>query len=177
MNCKIDFYQIVNNELRSSELITKKVELNSSADFYAKTIKDIDVKYGIECLRKVDNIYYAIFDTDKHGLLFLVFSNIYGLDSVNDYYVASYFFSDSSLYLDSFDTLIVNNSTIDEVMQIDPFGSFIYGLGRTDINDYSFHITNDGYSVYIDYNEDKILDINKKKDEHFILNYILPIDL
>ena len=37
MNCKIDFYQIVNNELRSSELITKKVELNSSADFYAKT--------------------------------------------------------------------------------------------------------------------------------------------
>ncbi len=178
MNQERDVFQITNNELPSNELITRKIKINSSNDFCWLTIEEIDNKFNIECLRKVGDIYYAVFDTYDYGLLYLVFSINNDSTNYDHYHVVSYFFPEKSPNSNSFDGIIVNESSMSDVEIIDPLGVYLYGFGRVDQNDFSCHITNDGYIVLIYYNisEPIVVDIKKVINEYFVGNYLLSID-
>ena len=170
-----DVFKKVNNEQNINELITKKVKIDSTSDFGTMTIDEIDKKFDIECLRKVDDIYYAVFKTREYGLLYLVFSNE---DQGDNYYVVSYYFPEYSPNSNDFDTLKINESTMTDVQKIDPFGLYLTGFGRVDVDDYSCHMTSDGYSIFVYYQkgESIVIDITKTTNEYFIGNYLLSID-
>ena len=171
---------LINNEDNAKDIIKKKIVVSTQSDLllYGKTLSEVNDKYEIECLRKVDDIYYAIFNTIDDCTLYLLFSNDHGFDEhADDYVVVSYLFLKEPCYSYSFSSLVVNESSIDDVKKIDPLAQYIIGTGRTDFNDCSFHYTMDGFAITIKYNESQLVEsIEKTVDNHSVICYLLDID-
>ena len=72
---EFEILKIVNN-LESKENIIKKkinVEEFSEINLYGCTLEEVNKKYTIECLRKNNNYYYAIFSSKQEGWLYILF--------------------------------------------------------------------------------------------------------
>lgn len=117
-------------------------------------IKQLALKYPIQCLRKKDSYYQVIYRGDEK-ILISVF-NIDGNKILSQIY-------NTSEVSSTFDVLSVGYN-IDEVQKVDPLGdyTFLY-TGRNDVPHISYHYTNDGYIIQITYNDENIItDIDKK---------------
>ena len=145
---EFEILKIVNN-LESKENIIKKkinVEEFSEINLYGCTLEEVNKKYTIECLRKNNNYYYAIFSSKQEGWLYILFEL-----KNNKYVVTDIFYYDKPLYKSDFEKLIIDVSQIDDVRNIDKYGNEI--LFASSIEPRSFHNTLDGYKICIEYKD------------------------
>lgn len=190
-----EYLEIVNNETNSEELITTIYEINDYyEDVYMSgySIDEVNKKYKIECLRQVNNVYYAIIKSLTGGKLFVFFDK----RRDNEYRVYTSWYTEKKITLEDFNSLELGVSSLDDVRRIDKFGeeiafSSLVGYPPADLLiSASFHYTRDEYYVYITYETKgdskrvKEIKASKKVDNIFssdykennIFNYILNID-
>lgn len=164
--------QRVNNVERKENLITKKYSILSEAEYDGKSINEIDRSMKIECLRKVSFGYYSVFMDKNGGLLYLFF-----VDDGTTFIVDGVWYSDGKLKKSDFDLLKENESTIEQVREIDPYGYKMLSrdTGRLPC---STHYTTDGFVVEITYNSQLTVTnfYCHQSTEDDLNGMILPID-
>lgn len=182
-----EYLNLVNNEKNYEELITIEYNINDYfADIYlyGYTLSEVNEKYKIECLRQVDDVYYALFKSKTGGKLFVFFSK----NEDEKYVVIRSWYYEKKITKDDFCSLIIGISTLDDVRDIDKFGDEISATSVLSL--VSIHFTSDKYYFAIKY-EDKedsfiVTDIKSSKkmsdlffcnQEDNIFDYILDIDL
>lgn len=116
-------------------------------------INQLNAEYPIQCLRKVDSHYQAVYRGNQK-ILIVVF-DLSGIKILSKIYNISVIASD-------FNALSIGQS-ICEVQKIDPKGDFTFlYTGRNNAPQISYHYTSDGYIIQITYNdENDIIDIDK----------------
>lgn len=172
----------VNNDASIDELITHDIDItNKHLAWYGHTLEEINEMYNIECLRKNKNKYYAIFHTTSDCWLIYLFDQEFSEKSgKNEYVVESYMCFDKIVTLDDFKTLIVNESTLNDVRKIDPYGNEVFYASSSD--PVSCHDTFDGYHVEIFYSFDEekgriVSSIDWASNELSVMKYITSKDL
>jgi len=172
---------IVNNEMPKEQLITRTYTVNSWSDIavYGLTFEEVNNKFKIECLRSSGNEYYSIFKSQNGGWLYLLFSSESG-----KYIVTDIWYYEKPVYKIDFQKLILNKSTLADVRKIDKFGNEV--LYASSVSPQSYHYTNDGYRIEIEYVIGKYgkipgnLIISKVDirpvSENSVYKHLLPID-
>ena len=118
------------------------------------TINELNAQYPIECLRQYDGIYRASYLGDDCVAIF-IFNDI----TSNEYFSKVYHLQ---LLKSNFDELVIGQ-TLDEVIEIDPNGEYLFLYsGRNDTPQVSTHYTKDGYLITIEYDtSNTIISINE----------------
>lgn len=115
--------------------------------------------FDIECLRKIDeDTYYCLLPSEEGGLLYLLFKrDIDGNLRVGE--VDSIWYVKKEIKASYFEQLDINQSTVDDVKKIDPYGSYSTDLapyrGMVLESESSRHFTTDGSQVLITYELNK----------------------
>lgn len=171
-----EILKIVNNNTSKEKIITKKINIESFNDinFYGRTLGEVNKIYQIECLRSNKDIYYAIFNSNNDGWLYMLF------ELINNKYIATdIFYYETPIYKKDFEKLIVNESQIEDVRNIDKYGNEI--LYASSIEPSSFHNTLDGYEILIEYKDYPqkyvISAIKIHKSHNSVIDSLLEIDI
>lgn len=165
---------IINNQTEKEELITKSYDIDGYGNNFIKyetSLSAVNDKYEIECLREIETGFYAVFKDNNNGWLFVFFTK-----EDNEYITTDYWHVNQALYKSNFESIIVGESTFDDVKSIDPYGYEMFSIlqGRLP---FTIHETIDGYRIEISYNTDyTVADITFDKEENLCNNYVLQID-
>jgi len=178
---------LANNEKSKEELITQKdfpdIYLGWEVKNYDLSMEVINRTLGkIECLRKVGDYYYGVFETINGGWEYLLFS----YNSKYQEYIASdeWYFKEP-IYKADYEKLKVNKSTLQDVRNFNPVVADAYFYTSSPCTvDYTY----DGYRVEIEYDDRYVKEKSTYKDyyiskitiepvgEDTVLHNLLPID-
>ena len=112
------------------------------------SLKELNIKYPIECLRKDDGIYRVSYLGGGNVAVLL-------FDSSGNRLLGSTY--STQLSKSDFDTLVKGQS-LDDVRTIDPNGEYLFlYTGRNDIPKESSHYTKDGYLITIEYDASNVI--------------------
>lgn len=121
-------------------LITKVVnlyELNTNIDYLAEN-------NFIECIRiNKDNFYIVLKTSSEKYMIFLY--DISAPKFPIDRWVVS------NKTIEAFNKIIINKTTLNELMELDPDGNYESVLYASALPAYSFHHTIDGYLIIVKY--------------------------
>lgn len=175
MKLENDILKIVNNVKLKEEIISKKIDIKSFNDInlFGCSLEEFNKSFNIECLRKNNDKYYAIFNSKNNGWLYVLFELIN-----NKYIVTDILYYEVPIYKRDFEKLIIDSSLIDDVRNIDKFGNEV--LYASSIEPSSFHNTLDGYNILIKYKgypkKYVVSEIIIEKAYNTVINYLLEID-
>ena len=111
-------------------------------------LSELNSKYPVECLRETETMKYAIY-CSNNDIVFVYF------DLSGNQKGRSSRFS-MQHYSDEFQNLQVGD-TIDDVLKLDPDGSYLFLYTGVQLPHGSTHCTKDGYFVFIEYDEHNII--------------------
>lgn len=137
-------------EINITELITIRYsnEQLEKIKAFDGNIDELNVKYPIQCLRKIDDNYNVLFLSEDKILLV-----VYNEDGVR---LFCYIYN-LSKEAAAFEYINIGDP-IEKVQKIDPFGEFLFlYAGRNDIPHNSTHYTNDGFFIQISYDENNVV--------------------
>lgn len=120
---------LVNNTDPYEDLITGEVDIHTFIEHYAGSggyiygcgsaaalAKDV----GIEALRKTEaDVFYSVHKVKQGGLLY-IFYRTYGMEDISKYTIKRWYYVREKLSYDDFQALEENESTIEDVIAIDP---------------------------------------------------------
>ncbi len=133
-----------------TDLISETYNENQLADIvgFSGTINELDTRYTIECVRKIENGYRVAY-CGEFSIGIIIFNNN-GKRILGNIYSATQSKS-------SFNVLSVGQS-LENAKIIDPKGDYIFlYTGRNDTPKISTHYTNDGYIIKITYDDKNLI--------------------
>ncbi|MCL2672669.1 MAG: hypothetical protein FWF10_11650 [Clostridiales bacterium] len=139
---------------------------------YGLTMVEINEIMPIQCMRKIAQGYYAVFRSVEGGWFYLGFeSNDSGV-----FIAKNGWYYEIPVQKTDFSNLIIGESTLENVREIDPFG-LEYISPYTGMLPCSIHQTIDGFFVEVRYRNGIVEKIIYEQRDHVMSNYILPIDM
>ena len=136
LNENINIFEVAKNRYSDDEL-------QAIVDF-SGTLKELDKLYPIECIRKYGDDGYRVVYLGREKAVILLCDG-----SANILYGSRVVLlnQESSVF-----TSLTENNSLHEVMQIDPYGDYLFlYTGRNDLPRESYHYTKDGYIVCLEY--------------------------
>lgn len=137
-------------EVNITELITVRYsnEQLEQIRIFDGNINELNDKYPIQCLRRVDAAYSIVFLSEERILMAIyddrgnkLFCNIFNL----------------SKEVAAFEHINIGD-TIEKVKNVDPLGEYLFlYTGRNDIPHNSKHYTSDGFCIQISYDENNVV--------------------
>ena len=164
--------QRVNNIEKKEDLITKSYDIKSSGiNFLNLSMSDVAKTFEIECLRTISDGLYAVLKDNDGGWLYLLFNK-----NGDQHFVQDYWHSNGRVLKETFDSLILNQSTIDQIRSIDPYGYEMLSQ-ETGRLPFSVHLTQDNYKVFVTYDSQLVVtQIEFIQDDEDLNRKILPFD-
>ena len=135
------------------ELVSKKYEDAQLTDIieFSGSVKELDAAYTIECVRKCGEDYRVSYLGE--GSVAIVLFDGYGKKMMSE-------ICTTNLYRSDFDNLSIGN-TLKEVRALDSEGQYLFLYTGTNVPRQSYHYTEDGYYITIDYDySNTIVNIN-----------------
>lgn len=137
---------VENNTASVVDLITKQVDIHDfsqasfSPSFYGFSFKEMNRRYGVECLRSMSESSYSVHKVKQGGYLYQFYDVV---DSA--YNGIGWFYVTKQLSSADFLTISAGQTTIEDILTIDPSTQIYINIFEADINRF---VVSDDVAVY-----------------------------
>lgn len=161
------------NTTAKEQLVKHNYFIESGTDFIGtiESMEELNFHYKIECLRRIDEGYYAVYKVNNDEWLYILFQYVNG-----KYIISDTWHFERAIYKSDFETLVIGSSTIDDVRKVDSCGYEMLGL-MTGRLPFSLHKTIDNCLIEITYTNNVISDISYTYSENVLSSFIIDIDI